>query len=77
VISSLFGPKLAIRDVLTGKETVLTKFPAFVGGSGAHFEVEEGDRALLEISAAGKQLKIVALGEAMLAGCRKAGNGIG
>ena len=68
MISSLFGPKLAIRDVLTGKETVLTKFPAFVGGSGAHFEVEEGDRALLEISAAGKQLKIVALGEAMLAG---------
>lgn len=68
MISSLFGPKLAIRDVLTGKEAVLTKFPAFVGGSGAHFEVEEGDRALLEITSVEKQLKVDSLGEPMLAG---------
>lgn len=68
MISSLFGPKLAIRDVLTGKEAVLTKFPAFVGGSGAHFEVEQGDRALLEITSAGNRLKITALGDPMIAG---------
>lgn len=66
MISSLFRPKLAIRDVLTGKEAVLTKFPSFVGGSGAHFEVEQGDRALLEIASTGQSLKIISLGDSMI-----------
>lgn len=68
MISNLFGPKLVIRDVLSGKDSVLGKFPVYVGGTGAHFEVEEGDRALLEITDSGKSLRITSLGDSMIAG---------
>jgi hypothetical protein len=68
MFQGLFKPKLAIRNVLTGKEAVFTEFPVYVGGTGAHFEVEEGDRALLEISEQEKHLVVAPLGETMLAG---------
>ena len=68
MLANIFKPKLAVLDVQSGKSVILNKFPAYVGGAGAHFEVEEGDRALLEISVSGQQLKVAALGETMLAG---------
>jgi hypothetical protein len=68
MLPNLFGPKLLIRNILAGKDTVISGFPAFVGGTGAHFEVEQSDRALLEITAEGKHLTVAALGEPMIAG---------
>ena len=67
MLSSFFKPKLLIRNVLTGKNATFSEFPVFVGGTGAHFEVEEGDRALLEIRSFEKQLVIASLGESMIA----------
>lgn len=68
MFKGLFKPKLAILNVLTGKEAVFSEFPVYVGGTGAHFEVEQGDRALLEIREQGKQLVVASLGETMIAG---------
>jgi len=49
MLDGLFKPKLVLKNVLTGKEATFTDFPVYVGGKGAHFEVEDSDRALFEI----------------------------
>jgi hypothetical protein len=68
MLSGLFKPKLVIRNVLAGKEAAISEFPVFIGGTGAHFEVEEGDRALVEIRSFEKGLVVASLGEPMIAG---------
>jgi hypothetical protein len=68
MLSGLFKPKLVILNVLTGKEATISEFPVFIGGTGAHFEVEEGDRALVEIRSFEKGLVVASLGESMIAG---------
>jgi len=59
MISGFFKPKLLLRNVLTGKNATFSEFPVFVGGTGAHFEVEQGDRALIEIRSLERLLIVV------------------
>ena len=70
MFDSIFKPKLAIRNVLTVNESIFSEFPVYVGGTGAHFEVEKGDRALLEISvpSVGAWATIASLSGLMVAG---------
>ena len=67
MLSGLFKPKLVIRNVLAGKESAFSEFPVYIGGTGAHFEVEDGDRALIEIRSLEKGLVVASLGESMVA----------
>jgi hypothetical protein len=66
MLSSFFKPKLLIRNVLTGKSAAFSDFPVYVGGTGAHFEVEAGDRALFEIRHLKRKVVIEALGHEMI-----------
>jgi len=68
MLNKLFKPKLLIRNVLTGIDKVFNDFPVYIGGTGAHFEVEKSDRALIEIRSLDSQLIVATLGEPMVAG---------
>jgi len=67
MFSAILKLKLVIRNVLTGKEASFSDFPVYVGGKGAQFEVEQGDRALVEIKPSNKNISLISLGEPMIA----------
>jgi hypothetical protein len=68
MLSRFSKPKLVVHQVSSGKNFTVGTFPAYVGGTGAQVEVEQGDRALLEIKESGKELRIESLGRPMIAG---------
>lgn len=42
--------RVVIRNILTEESKIFSNFPVYIGGDGADFKVEEGDRAILSIT---------------------------
>jgi len=55
------NPKLAVCNCSTLEHTVIGEFPAWIGGIGANFVVDESDRALCEFTQDERGMHLVAL----------------
>jgi hypothetical protein len=60
---NFFNRKLVMLSILQKRSTIQSTFPVWVGGVGAHLEVDDSEVAIAEIAQSGDLLSLVRLGK--------------